>query len=552
MLFNAVNLLWQKRFRGLLPVGQHATGDTGHTLLLRPDEFERRTYQVLQLSPEGDARELCAVLVETMYRFDAVSDGRLMVGMTDDDVYVFRDARKTRFMADRRVAYSDINLAPEPGWFACGFSDHLFSSHAVAFGDAGARLGWTKDVDRAIHRVGLSPDGRTVVLALAEGRVLALDNLRNTLWESSVDEPLAALAVPGSGRGAVVGTAHGSVAAFGPEGGLRWRSPVGPPTLAVATDCEGRWAVSVHSDEGTHLLVALGPGGAPLWEYELDAKPTGLSLSPGGRYFSVTTAAGVALCFEADFAAGGVTAPGVDLAPAEGGEAGAEATLRARLAEAPHDTALAERWLAARAAALAAHRAAAEAAEAAEDLPGALAALAAAAELAPWDPDLFAERRALRERALAALTAAAAAREAAYDLEGARALHLEAVALAPEEPALRAALADLRGRAAAELVAEGEHRRAEGDLAGALSLWRQALALAPGEALEESIRAAEVERCLTRGIELYEAQRLPEAVFQFKKALALDPSNDDAARYLGYSEGQSADSTIADRFARLE
>jgi hypothetical protein len=546
MLFNAVNLLWQKRFRGAAPVAQHATADSGVTLLIRPDEFERRTYQVLQLDPEGDVRELFAVLVETVYRFDATPDGRLLLGMTDDDIYVFREARKARFMAERRVAYSDISLAPETGWFACAFSDHLFSTHSVAFGDANGRLGWTKDLDRPIQRVGLSLEGRVLAVAFQDGSLQAIDNMRNPVWSSGLDEPIAALALPVAGLGAVAATAHGSVAAIGPDGALRWRSPVGPPALAVAVDREGRWTASVHSDEGTHLLVVLGPGGAPVWEYELEAKPTGVSLSPNGRFLCVTHTQGAALCFEADFTAP-VTAPGADLGGGESLEA-----LRAQSAARPHDIALAERWLAARAARVGELRAAAEAHADAGDFAAALGALTEAAAADPWNPELFAARLALHGRAADALAAQAAAHEAAYDLESAVACSRSLLELRPEDAAQRATLGRLRGLQAAELRDEGERRHAEGDLAGALKLWRQAQDLAPDDDLAARIRGGETERCLARGIELYEAQRLAEAAFQFKKALALDPGNETAERYLGYTEGRSADSTIADRFARLE
>ena len=40
-------------------------------------------------------------------RFDGVPDGKLMIGMTADDIYVFKDGKKIRFMADRRVTYAE-------------------------------------------------------------------------------------------------------------------------------------------------------------------------------------------------------------------------------------------------------------------------------------------------------------------------------------------------------------------------------------------------------------------------------------------------------------
>ena len=67
MSLSSVNLLWQKRLRGLLPAALHGTADNGQALLIKPDEFERRTYQILAADASGETRELSAITVETVY-----------------------------------------------------------------------------------------------------------------------------------------------------------------------------------------------------------------------------------------------------------------------------------------------------------------------------------------------------------------------------------------------------------------------------------------------------------------------------------------------------
>jgi tetratricopeptide (TPR) repeat protein len=99
---------------------------------------------------------------------------------------------------------------------------------------------------------------------------------------------------------------------------------------------------------------------------------------------------------------------------------------------------------------------------------------------------------------------------------------------------------------------EGDQLEAFGDRDGAVALWHQAEALESSELLQARLRRAEVARCVAAGMAFYEAQRLPEATFQFRKALALDPHHEEALRYLGYSGGMGGDTGIADRFARLE
>src|SRR6185369_7209503 len=51
------------------------------------------------------------------------------------------------------------------------------------------------------------------------------------------------------------------------------------------------------------LLVCLDREGAPVWETDLASLPTGLALSPNGRYAGVTLQEGSVLLFEADFGA---------------------------------------------------------------------------------------------------------------------------------------------------------------------------------------------------------------------------------------------------------
>lgn len=561
MSLTSVNLLWQKRWRGLLPVPRHAVSNSGDALLIRPDEMERRTYQLLSLNPDGEAGELRAISVETVYRFDAIPDGRLLIGMTGDDIYVFRDGKKIRFMAERRVTYADASLSPGTGWFTAGFSDALFASHGIAFGDANGRFGWAKDMDQPVNRVAIAGNGLTVTAALQDGDIQALDNMRNLLWRCPQDEPVTALAMPGRGPDVVVGTDAGTLLSVDGDGGFRWRSPVGIPVLAVAVDEANQWVAAVHSDGTSHLLVCLGPDGSPVWEYELEQKPSGVSLAPNGRFLVVTTANGAASCFEVDFAsAPGFTVGGRktrDLAAVDGaleaGETSRAYELLAALASAaPWDEEIAARRLEVRAQLIAELQSRSREAEAAGRWGEALGLLEQAARVDPWDAGLFEARRAVRGRAIAARAEQAQALEATFNPEGAGAAWAEILELDPTDGRAREAIRRTRRTQADELMRQGDSRRDAGDLEGALTLWQQALALHPDPGLAARLRQAEVDRCLALGTAHYEAQRLAEATFQFRKALALDPENETAQRYLGYADSVAGDSTIADRFARLE
>jgi tetratricopeptide (TPR) repeat protein len=561
MSVTSVNLLWQKKHRGLMAVGAHEVADSGHVVLICPDPVEPRTYQVLAVDPTGSEAELCAISVETVREFDGGPDGRLLLGMTDDDIYLVREGRKIRFAGDRRMLYSDVSFSPEAGLFICGWTDALLDVYGVALGDANGRLAWSKDVDAAVNRVALARDGRTMAAGLQDGRILALDNRRNLLWECVQPEPVTALAMADVGPVCMAGTQFGTLLALDEDGGFRWRSPVGIPVIAVATDSAAQRAAAVLSDGAAHLLVCLGPDGSPTWEYELGSKPTGIALSPNGGYLLVSAANGTAALFEVDLAA----APGLGLgsrrdqdlararACAEAGDlARARETLVAILREAPHDLEAAADLLEVQGRLVEDLRVQARTHVGEGRYHEALELLDTAHRLDPWNADLFQERLECRTRALEACADRARKLEAAHHWEDAAGAWREALALDPSWTAARESLARMRKAEAAGLLQQGDEHQAAGDLINAMALWIRAHQLAPSEELEDRLRRAEVSRCVTAGIAYYHAGRMAEAVFQLKKALALEPGNEQAERYLRYAEGMTGDTLISDRFSRLE
>lgn len=557
----AVNLLWQARVRGVLAAECHNLADDGSAVLLRPDEFETRTYQVLAVDHDGMASEQYAITVETVQKLIALPGGRLLVGMTNDDIYLFRDGKKVRFLADRRVAYADIDLATEVGWFVAGFSDSLYASHAIVLADASGRLAWSKDLQRAPTRVTITHDGRSLFVGLDTGRLLAFDNTRQLQWEHGLPGPATALTAPHSGARVFAGNVDGAVIAIGTDGLALWRAELSLPVRALATDAAGKWVAALLTDGSSHGLTVLGAEGEVVWEHTLEAKPTGVSLSPNGRYILVTSAPGYASQFEADFSRAAAAAPvsrrDRDLATArEAFERGdlldAHARLRELAAQTPHDLEVAEAWLTARNTLLASERETATELTAAGRYGEALARLEAAGGLDPWSEELFRQRQEVRQVALQSAAACASMCEANADWDGAATAWREALALDPAALDARRELLRVLGLHAAALTRAGDEKSTAGDTLVAVDLWRRAQSLAPTPELEDRLQRAEVERCVRTGIAYYEEHRLPEAVFQLRKALALDPYHEQAARYLGYAQGQTSNTQVANRFAHLE
>lgn len=559
--FTSVNLLWQQRFRGLAGFTAHSVSAAGETLVIQPDPLENRTYQVLSVDPQGESRELLALFVETVYQFDGTPDGRYLLAMTGDDLYFTRDSRKVRFLPERRVTYADACLATETGGFICGFSDVLFSLHGFALGDGTGRLLWSRDVDAPVNRVAISPDGCLVAIGLEDGRVQLFDQRRRLLCESELGSGVSALVLPAGRPWPVVGTRSGNVTILNEDGGVRWQGNLGLPLVAAATDTVAQWIVAAASNGDEHLLSCHAADGTPVWEHALAAAPTGVALSGDGRYLAVSTASGEALLFELELK----FAPGFgtrdrrkrDLARAQSAFARedwatAVGILAPLVAATPHDLEAGALLVDARRRLLEHTLAQVRELAGAGDYGAAVQLLGEAAVEAPWNAELLQLRVSLREKAIEA--ADRRARELAEERRwvASAAKWVEVLELDPEDLEARRSLAEVRRRHALELMQEGDACREAGHSEAARDLWHQAYDLEPLDEVEERLCCLEVERCVAAGMALYEAQRVPEALFQFKKALALDPENEPARKYLGYAQGITADSQIADRFARLE
>jgi tetratricopeptide (TPR) repeat protein len=559
MNLQPVNLLWQRRCRGLLPLSANAVADDGSVVLVRPDELEARTYQVLAVAIDGQASELVAVSVETMHKFEVTPGAEAMVGVTDDDVYLFREGRKTRFLADRRVTYSDLALARDGRLFGCAFSDLLFASHTVALGEIGGRMAWTKEVDAAVNRVAISADGRLLAIGCSDGSIVAVDQVRAVVWECLQQEPVSALSLAARGAFCAAGTEQGNVLGIDDEGAVAWQMSLGLPVRAVVLDAAPTCVAAAAGDTGGGILACASGAGVPLLEHDLEAQPTGLAISPNGRYLAVSLQDGSALLFETDFRAASGAHPSqqaalerADVLLARDEVVAAYQQLRTALEENPGLPEVGEKLEEIAERLIESRIAEARAASDEGQLSQALSLLDEAQQLLPYNEVLFEQRRAQREAAIARLEGEAGQHTAAGDDEDALRLLSELLRLAPERTDVRRQVAAVRARIAQGLAGEGDGRAAGGDLAGAMELWQRAQLLSDSPELQDRLRRCVVQRSLEAGRRFYEQQRFAEAAFQFKRVLALEPDHEEAIRYLGYTQGAGRDSSISTRFQKLE
>src|SRR5690242_3085808 len=107
-----IDLRFQRKARGVAPLSRFAVLDDGGLLAAVPDEMEVRTFHAVRYEPDGRARIGETYSVETLRKTEVAPDGT-GIGITEDDLYLFAEGRKSRFLEGRRVSYTDASLAAD-------------------------------------------------------------------------------------------------------------------------------------------------------------------------------------------------------------------------------------------------------------------------------------------------------------------------------------------------------------------------------------------------------------------------------------------------------
>jgi tetratricopeptide (TPR) repeat protein len=443
-----VTLRWQRRVRGAAPLVANSLSDAGDALLLCPDDAEHRLYHGLAISPDGHSQPAIDIVVEKVRKFELSASAEVMLGLTNNDLYLFRSGRRSRIFPDRRVLYADAVLARQGQLFACAFSDLLGDAHAVALGDTTGRRLWERPMSGPASRLGIAADGSILAAAGVGGWMLALDRKKAAIWELEQPEPVSALALGQPGWPCAAGTEGGGVFLVDREGGTVWRSSMGMPVVSVAVDTPGDCVAAVGRSTAGGRLACFGPTGHVIWDCNLDSQPNGVALSPDGRYLAVSLVDGRITCYESRVSAfQGDAAWDHAVAEAEalaerGELASACQRLRGLLDARPEHLAAADRLAGFERVLIEDRLAAARAQAEGGDYDGALSLLAEAQLASPFDETLFAGRRSLRQAAVDRLFGEARRYAGDGDLESARARLAELLRLDPAHRPAREQLAE--------------------------------------------------------------------------------------------------------------
>ena len=553
-----VDLRFQRKVRGVAPLSRYAVLDDGTLAAAVPDAMEVRTLHLARFDPDGGSRSVETYGVETLRKIE-FSPGGGGIGITDDDLYLFRESRKSRFLPDRRASYGDIALAAGGQRFVASFTDMLASGHAVAWGDIGGRALWTKDIAFPVARVAVDRTATYLAVAGESGEILLLDSARTTVVRFRSEAPVTAIATIGPSRTVFAG--EGGVGAFDNDGRLLWYHELVGSPVEVALDAEGRTvAVAVRRGENAGDLLFFSADGLPAWDIEFeDSRPTGLSLSANGAFASVTLRDASVCCYCLQHGTRPVLAQAVSpleqaaLADARGDYLDAVRLLTDRLAAVPEDVAACDARNAAIDALRSRDLAAAERAEAVGDYRAANALLDGIVAAAPFDGDAARTRADSRRRWAASARAAGQTAAAAGDAAEAEIHLLEAIEADPFDREARELLSRARNSVAESGIAAARDAIAVGEFPAALAFLADAQGCA-GDSPETIalLRQARIGEALGMGNSLYGDRQYAAALFQFKKVLRLDPGNTDATQKIRYSRNFLQDTQLSDRFTRLE
>ena len=560
-----VNLMWEKRARGGYPASPYALADDGTLLRAAPRPNETRAYDMARVAPNETAQTGGFFSSETLIKLDIADDAETALGMTADDIYLFKDGGKTRFLGERQYNCLDAALDADGQTLAVSFCDVAGTNFGLASGNISGRVAWIRESEIAIPAVAVSRDGKYIVYGLEDGAITCLGAGTSEIWAFEQAEPIRAVACSGDGNFAVYGTVDGAVGLIDSSGARCWEMRFPGEIAAVALSGEGGLcAVIVHpKDSGDGAkLACITENGQVGWEYNTEKRLLRVSISPNGRYVAAGSRDGTTTVYEivpsemtggaaASIAAQNETALRVASLERTGDLRGAMRVLREALNGSPANFALCEQLNSLRDQWRNTQKTNLDALFAAQHWTGAINAAERWLQDDPRCPNaIILLNRALTQQADHLLTEAAA-----LDSKQAETALQQALTYDFYSVEARRALCHLHARRAESSDADAEKFAAGGELEAAISAWERAQSVLPTAERAAKITKAQTAAEYAAGLVLYNEKRYEQAIFQFRKALARDPNHSDAKRYLNFAQKfaqNAAEDTQSDRFNFLE
>ena len=537
-------------------------------MLAVPRPLEARAYDRALLMPDGATETRSSFSVETLLKLELSWQADNGMGMTSDDIYLFREGGKERFMGDRHLLYVDAVLSETGQNLFSAFSDMSGTSFALAYGSIKGNVDWTAEIEGCLTTVAISRQGNRVAAGVEHGVVLLKDASRRDVWEFGVGEPVSALACSRDGAWVAYGTREGSIGLVEGDGTRKWDVTLPGEIIKLALSGDGTICAALcrpRQDPNNLLLACIGATGQVDWQYASEQMLTGLSLSDNGQFLATGTRNGTTAVYKVVIGEGVSTGTlhvgGRALAQAQtlaqaGDLRGATRILEIALLADPVNVELYEAWSAAREAWLTGALAYAGTQMEQGDTLGAIDALETLLRDEPLRSDVAATLAEAKKRRVQQLQEQAQAwieQEQDDQAENALLSALKVSPLASRD--IRMQLGALRSRRSGAADALADALLAEGKLEEGVAALERAQAVNPTIERSQKLLRAQTAMEFGAGMGAYNAKEYREAIFQFKKVLARDPQHAEARRYLGFSQRFAQDTsseTLNDRFSRLE
>ena len=568
MSIRTVNLLWEKRIRQTYPVARYALRDDGALALAVPRPLEARSYDRTLLALDGSVQVEGGFGVETLIKLEVSAASANCVGMTSDDLYLFHNATKGRFMGEQHLLYVDAAMSETGQNLFAAFSDLAGSSYALAYGEIGGRVAWTVEMEGVVTCVALSRLGNRAVIGTEGGLLFLKDASRRDVWEFGAGEAVSALACSRDGVFVAYGTKDGTVGLIDGDGARRWEAAFPGEISAVALPGDGSVCAVLcrpRSEPLNTRLACIGASGQIDWEYATEQNLLGLSLSGDGKYLATGARNGTVSVYSVVFGEGTGSVPILG-----GGRAKSQAANLAQAGDARGALRVLETALSADPANLELYDALLLQRDAYHE--NALGAANALIEAGQYDAGAAALETLLRDNGYSPqiADALATARQGhvrhlvalAHDLVGseqderAEDILRRALAVRPYDSRdIRAELSAIRLRRSQAQDALADELLAQEKMQEAVAALERAQAIAPDAARAQKLLRAQIALEFSAGMDAYNAKSYRDAVFQFKKVLARDPAHAEARRYLAFAQKFASDTAteaLNDRFSRLE
>ncbi|HEX5323782.1 MAG TPA: hypothetical protein VFW40_08350 [Capsulimonadaceae bacterium] len=577
----SIHLLWQREAEGVLGLPKHAVADNGTVAVAVRDNpqdhaiqiFDYELHRLANGHARPDAEPAGQISIEGIRKLEFAPHGQIATAISDKGLSFIRfeqgEPALFPYMPGRGLIFLDSAIAcADPRWtLAFLMQDRASNSFTLTVAEGKEKLTpiWAKSWNAPLSTVAISADGDWLAIGHANGGISLLDRGRRLRWEyiSATGRPVLSLAVDSSGS-VLVADSIGEIRRHEPtEGAILWRGQLAemdddlraPGTkinYRISTDKDAQIAgvamavmakpMPNGQPEVSRYFVIDGASGDILWEEDLSSRPTGIALSPSGEFMAISTLADL-------------RSFSIRRTETKVYEAPARTTKRDLLQRARKETVEGHYFAALPllAEVLESDPANVEAAllheevswqvrEAVMELTTqstreSLAMVEAALLLLPHSEKLTVRRNALA-RILATKHYEEGERLAAVSrFENAIAQYREAIALDAGAIDARRGILKAEERMLKGVLQKVQTAISEAKWDEAQALLAEASALRPdNQEIAAIIAGIQRDQAFAEAMRYYNAQRYPEAAFQFKRTLALDPGHMEALRHLNLVE----------------